>query len=336
MKMPKETIQPLHGFKPVWLLTRAGLLGFALTCVFQFVVSPSVFANDGKVGVVTIDGEIIPAALFDYYRLQDLRKFKDCEPVANKEKIVDFVVAAKQSEGSNPTIIKNLQRALPETSDEKALKENVEQELRTLKNLERSYLKFLNFYASDKDLYEEYQIRVRDKDPYITNVTIVRVLEIKEPSGVGSDEKLIELATSIQQGTSFEEAEARYPSRYKIDNQTERWVTLDSLPHRINSETVNAGDVFGIEKILSGQSYYDPMVKIYEVKHLSQIRLSDDIHIDPLLERFGYGYLRQYLADKAYERKKHILMSQLWTNYSITEDGKEIHRVGIYKPCTGY
>jgi len=72
------------------------------------------------------------------------------------------------------------------------------------------------------------------------------------------------------------------------------------------------------------------MVKIYEVKTLPQVRLSDNINNHG---GFGSIYLAAYLREKADERKKHLLMSELWANYSITEDGNQIQRVGIYKPC---
>ena len=170
---------------------------------------------------------------------------------------------------------------------------------------------------------------MRDSDPFITNVTIVRVLEIKQPADPAWDEKLVELAKLIQAGTPFEEAEDRYPARYRVKNQVDRWVTLDSLPHDINPKTVRVGDVYGLEKILSGEQYFDPMVKIYDVKKLDQVRLSDNIYSDQSPQ-----YLEYYVSKKAHERKKHALMSQLWANFSITENGNPIQRVGIYQPCT--
>ena len=89
------------------------------------------------------------------------------------------------------------------------------------------------------------------------------------------------------------------------------------------------------------------MVKIYEVNKLSQVRLSDNIYYRFNLSQFnpirsiGFNppyqsqrYLRNYLAEKATERKKHRLMSQLLANFSITENGNPIQRIGIYQPCT--
>lgn len=213
----------------------------------------------------------------------------------------------------------------------------VGEEIKGLRRIEREYLKTVGFRISQKDIHHEYQKRVRDRDPKITNVTIVRVLKISQPSGPGWDEKLIELATLIKEGASFEEAEAQYPSRYREKYQKDRWVPLDSLPHTIDSKTVKAGDIYGLEKILNHEAYYDPMVKIYEVRHLEQVRLSDRIYTSEALDIVGGpGYLWIYLRDKARERKRHVLMSQLWADFSIAEDGKPIQRVGIYQPCTGF
>ncbi|MDB3935469.1 hypothetical protein N9383_01965 [Granulosicoccus sp.] len=323
---------------PAFLLRPAKQLArpfISILCLSLTVISYSAWSATDEVGEIEINGEVIPPELFDYYFGREVRSLTLCAPTARKEKIIDMIVAAKQLEidtgvgiGKNRTILENYETSLsnleaPETR--KKTKEVVEE----LQRQRGRFLQFRDFDVTRKDLYDEYHIRVRDKDPHITDVTIVRVLEIKRPSGSGWDEQLIELATDIKQGKSFEEAATRYPSRYTVNHQSDRWVALDALPHNIDKNTVKAGDVYGVEKILRGEEYYDPMLKIYEVKVLSQVRLSDVIYSEKSL----HFYLSLYLNDKAKERKEHLFMSQLWTNFAITEDGNPIQRVGFYPPC---
>lgn len=341
MKKPTLSIDWL---KPVLHLNRKTIWCSGLTILISCVAYQTAYAASDSVGEITIDGELVPSVLFDHFRGIEVRSFDDCPTTASIETVIDLVVAAKQAQfvldnnTNNLSIIKDLQRLFPEELAQTVSKDVINKKLSSYRKIQNEYFKYRDFNVSQKDLHDEYQKRVRDRDPYITNLTIVRVLEIKQPAGPDWDEKVIELATLIKQGTPFEEAEARYPTiRSKIPYQADRWVALHSLPHKIDSKTVKAGDVYGLEKILSHENYYDPMLKIYEVKHLSQVRLSDIIFSD---HDTGLGsgsfYLWQHLKDKAEERKKHVLMSELWSKYSIAEDGNPIQRVGIYKPCTGF
>ncbi|MDC0435395.1 hypothetical protein OAM69_07150, partial [bacterium] len=174
-----------------------------------------------------------------------------------KETVVDFIIGAMQYEidtgrkiRNNQTVIDHLQFSLSQMSDDTAI-DKAWDELRDLKNIEKDYLEFLDFTITQRDIYNEYRIRVRDRDPFITDVTVVRVLEIEKPDGARWRENLVELATSIKQGVPFEDAEARYPSKQKVKYQIDQWVTLNGLPHEINEDTVKAGDVYGLEKTLS-------------------------------------------------------------------------------------
>jgi len=72
-------------------------------------------------------------------------------------------------------------------------------------------------------------------------------------------------------------------------------VTLDKLPHNIDKNTVKAGDIFGVDNILKAEEYPHPLVKIYEVKTLSQVRLSDVINSD---SKPAPIYLSSYLRKK--------------------------------------
>lgn len=343
MKKPTLSIDWL---KPVLYLNRKTIWCSGLTILISCVAYQPAYAASDEIGEITIDGELVPSVLFDYYRGQELSSLDDCPTTASIETVIDLVVAAKQAQfvldnnSNNFSVIKDLQRLFPEEPAQTVPKDVVNKKLASYRKTQKEYFNYRDFSVSQKDLYDEYQKRVRDRDPYITDVTIVRVLEIKQPAGPDWDEKLIELATLIKQGTPFEEAEARYPtSRSKIPYQADRWVALHSLPHEIDSKTVKAGDVYGLEKILSQENYYDPMLKIYEVKHLSQVRLSDIIvsdHDRGQGSSRGSLYLWRHLMEKAKERKKHILMSELWSKYSIAEDGNPIQRVGVYKPCSGF
>lgn len=336
MKIPVSA-QAINWLKTVQYFNKVSTWSGALSILILCIAYQPIYAASDTIGEMAIDGELIPKPLFDYYRGLEIKKFEDCSTTASKEKVIDLIVAAKQTEveadqaNGIRSVIENLQLSFSKGSNEAARKIATE-EIEKLRLIQLDYYKHRQFGTSGKELHDEYQKRVRDRDPHITNVTIVRVMEIRQPAGRGWEEKLIELATLIKQGTSFEEAEAKYPNhRTKIPYQADRWVALDSLAHNIDSATVKAGDVYGLEKLLNREAYYDPMVKIYEVKHLSQVRLTDQIYSGS-----SPAYLWFYLSNKADERKKHVLMSELWSKYSITEDGEAIERVGLYRPCAKF
>ena len=353
MKMTTNIARVVQPVGRTTLFARRNLWVCALLCFSLSFISHIVVAASDDVGEILINGELIPHALFGRNHRMGFKDYKDCLPTEKREAVVDLVVAALQYEidtgrkiRNNQGVIENLHFSLSDTSGNTAI-DKANDLLSDLNKIERDYLEFLEFTVTSKDIFDEYQIRVRDKDPFVTDVTIVRVLEIKKPDGAHWDDKLAELATSIKQGMPFEDAEARYPSRKKVKDQIDQWVTLKGLPHEIDEDTVKAGDVYGLEKTLSRQGYYDPMVKIYEVKKLPQVRLSDVIYDSFNLSEFNpirsigfnphyqaQSYLRYYLIEKATERKKHLLMSQLWANFSITENGNPIQRVGIYQPCS--
>lgn len=306
-----------------------------LLCIGLTMVSSAALSATDEVGKLAIDGAVIPAGLVAHSFIGTSRNADRCSPSAIKDRIIDMIVATRQQEidtgvnvGKNRAVLEEFGASFTNIRADGAyeITKDLIEELQ--KNLS-SFIRLNGVDVTEQDLYDEYRIRVRDKDPKVVDVTVVRVLEIKRTIGPDWDDKLIEQATDIKQGMSFEEVAARYPSQHTIDYQTDRWVLLDSLPHDIDKTQVKAGDVYGIEKILQEVEFYHPMVKIYEVKVLSQIRPSDRLYSGNEFR----GYLRNYLIEKARQRKRHEFMSQQWTNFEITEDGKPLQRVGVYQPC---
>ena len=326
--------QRINQLRPDRTLANSFVMVCAVWMNLLVVVFQPVYASD-QLGDIVIDGAAVPSALFEHFRRLEIKDYEVCPPGARKEKVIDRLIATMQNEveaGLDPAIIEYLQTSASNLSDEQSI-ELAKEDMKTLNRAHSEYLRGRNLRLNTKDYHDEYQRRVRDKDPHITNLTIVRVLEIMKPKGVGWDDKLVELATSIKGGMSFEEAEAKYPAKFRSKNQTDNWRPLSTLEYNIDKNTVKVGDIFGLEKIISGEEYWNPMVKIYEVKTLSQVRLSDRIYRESRPDRDS-DYLLHYLREKALERKTQEFMSELWANYTITEDGKPLQRVGIYAPCT--
>lgn len=311
--------------------------------------SPAAHANSdniGDVGVVTVDGEAIAQKYFALYANRFIRDQKFiCPPHSDafvRDQVINLLVREKEYRLTRPepdpavlARIKKQEQQLANT-DSRNAEEYLLNELYVLREI-TSGMRSLNYKkTTDAEIIARYQTMIKNKQPALTDVVVVRryVLKFFSENDANRVQDFLDSGGSFSKLISVDaDIQAKFQDTDILDNlnkdkyQTDIWYAVNDLKHyEGDGLELKAGDVLGPYR-----SDYDvQFLYIEEQKTLSRIRPSQTM-----------SGVKFYAREQA---KAAILndtiygvalpdLDQLWNKHAVKLNGEPLAYATEYPAC---
>jgi len=324
--------------------TRLILLRCALFITLFFTASAT-HADHAGVGVVKIDGEIIPAEHFPLYEYNFQPKYKNCSAESARNGLIDRhvlkrIIEKRGIDIDTKGVLRNRQKLIDELNNlpEDYTHERGIIEIELLvgsRLLAAEALGLIENTGAQK--FKEYNERVKLKDPALVNFPVYRVKNI---GPIRDDEILLEAAKLLDSGVPFDEVAASYEKfhieKHKPNPGLNTWLTREAIEHyKGDSSKFEVDYVIGLEELLEDNDSVWHLTKIIDKKIIPQVRSTDQLAFEWGNWR-GASYVFHYLRERVHTWKYPMLMSELWSEFTITENGLPIKRFGSESGCDLY
>ena len=294
--------------------------------------------SHAAVGKVAVNGEPIPDYLFTAYEQEKLLPNEQCSPVSDafvRDKVIDHWLSVLDGRERKLELkeytVEKLEKLKQEIESNASLSSEdfkAKKELDALVTESFGYASHRQASVSDAEAMALYKKRIADKDPTLTDVTVVRFDKVQFTKGSGQMEEFV---NATDNGESWETLMEPLSKFARNHDKSDIWHTIADMDEYTNTTVqrlvgdgrqLQPNDVIGPIEMYA----YSQIFRIQEQKILPVIALDQNLNGE---DAWGMESSKDILRQRHFKKVR----ADLRAGKAILENGEAVVVPDAYPAC---